>query len=221
MADLTNLVQKKRTHLESSVHDLGILVIEALRRSVACLRDQDLALAEQIVAEDSLINHRRRVLEQECLVTLAAFKPAADDLRGIGSCLGVVSELERIGDYAADVARIVRRAGHESFPAEPVAAIIKEADQAIAMLAAALVAFGSGAGVEGARDAVAAEPQVDLAEEAVVEQVLGMMRRDSEFATLGTYLLWIAHNYERVADRATNVAEHVIYISSGQAEELN
>jgi phosphate transport system protein len=62
---------------------------------------------------------------------------------------------------------------------------------------------------------------VDQAEEAVVEQVLEMMRRDPEFARLGTYLLWIAHNYERVADRATNVAEHVIYISSGQAEELN
>jgi len=221
MADSISLVQKKRTHLDRSVHDLGILVIEALRRSVVCLREQDLILAEQIVAEDGLINHRRRVLEQECLVTLAAFKPAAEDLRGIGSCLGLVSELERIGDYAADVARIVRRAGVETFPREPVAAIVKEADQAIAMLAAALVAFGAGAGAEGAREAVAAEPQVDEAEEAVVEQVLGMMRRDPEFARLGTYLLWIAHNYERVADRATNVAEHVIYVSSGQAEELN
>jgi phosphate transport system protein len=111
MADSTNLVQKKRTHLERSVHNLGVLVIEALRRSVSCFREQDLALAEQIVAEDGLINHRRRVLEQECLVTLAAFKPAAEDLRGIGSCLGVVCELERIGDYAADVARFVRSGG--------------------------------------------------------------------------------------------------------------
>lgn len=221
MPDSTTLVQKKRTHLERSVYDLGILVIEALHRSVVCLRGQDRVLADQIVAEDSLINHRRRVLEQECLVTLAAFKPAAEDLRGIGSCLGMVSELERIGDYAADVARIVLRAGDEAFPAEPIAAIVKEAEQAIAMLAATLVAFGAGAGAEGAREAVAAEPQVDQAEDAVVEQVLGMMRRDPEFARLGTYLLWIAHNYERVADRATNVAEHAIYIASGQAEELN
>jgi phosphate transport system protein len=221
MAELSNLVQKKRTHLERSVHELGVMVIDALRRSVACLRDQDLALAGQIIEDDGLINHRRRILEQECLITLAAFKPAGEDLRGIGSCLGLVSELERIGDYAAAVARIVRRAGDETFPAGPVAAIVKEADQAIAMLAAALVAFGSGAGAEGAREAVAAEPEVDLAEDTVVEQVLGMMRKDPEFATLGTYLLWIAHNYERVADRATNVAEHVVYIASGQAEQLN
>jgi phosphate transport system protein len=221
MTDSPNLVQKKRTHLEHSVHDLGLLVIAALRKSVSCLQDQDLVLAEQIITDDSLINHRRRVLEQECLVTLAAFKPAAEDLRGIGSCLGVVAELERIGDYAADVARIVRRAGAETFPAEPVMAIVREADQAVAMLAAALVAFGSGSGAEGAREAVAGEPQVDLAEDAVVEQVLLMMRSDPSFATLGTYLLWIAHNYERVADRATNVAEYVIYISSGQAEQLD
>jgi phosphate transport system protein len=217
----TNLVQKKRTHLDTSVHELGMLVIDALRRSVVCLRDQDLALASRIIEDDRLINHRRQVLEQECLVTLAAFKPAGEDLRGIGSCLRLVSELERIGDYAADVARIVRRAGAETFPAEPLAAIIDVADQAIGMLAASLVAFGSGAGREGAREAVASEPQVDAAEDAVVEQVLSMMRQNPGLATLGTYLLWIAHNYERVADRATNVAEHVVYVASGQDVDLN
>jgi phosphate transport system protein len=153
--------------------------------------------------------------------TLAAFKPAGEDLRDIGSCLGLVSELERIGDYAADVARVVRRAGNEAFPAEPVAAIVKLAEQAICMLAATLVALGSGAGPEGARAAVASEPEIDAAEEVVVEQVLAMMREDPGLATLGTYLLWIAHNYERVADRATNVAEHVVYVASGQDVDLN
>lgn len=220
MAEPTTLVKKKRTHLEASVYELGTLVIDALRRSVTCLRHQDLTLAEQIIEDDSLINHRRRVLEQECLITLAAFKPAGEDLRGIGSCLGLVSELERIGDYAADVARIVRRAGEASFPTEPLAGVVREAEQAIGMLAGALVAFGSGAGPEGAREAVAAEPQVDAAEEAVVEQVLALMRMDPGLATLGTYLLWIAHNYERVADRATNVAEYAVYVSSGEAAEL-
>jgi phosphate transport system protein len=221
MAQPATLIDKKRNHLDSGVHGLGTLVLDALRRSVACMQGQDLDLARQIIEDDALINHRRRVLEQECLITLAAYKPAGEDLRSIGACLTLVSELERIGDYAADVARVVLRAGTEPFPAGPVAAIAEEAGMAIDMLAATLVVLGSGAGAEAARAAVAAEPAVDRAEDAVVEEVLGMMRADPTFATLGTYLLWIAHNYERVADRATNVAEHVVYIASGRDEHLN
>jgi len=217
----TNLLEKKRTHLDSGVRELGELVMEALHRSVACVRRQDLALAAEIIQDDGLINHRRRVLEQECLVTLAAFKPAAQDLRSIGSCLGLVAELERIGDYAADIARIVLRAGTDPFPAEPVAAIAREAEQAIGMLGDVLAALASGAQAEAVRAAVAPEPRVDEAQEAVIQQILGMMRQDPGYATLGTYLLWIAHNYERVADRATNVAEHAIYVASGQAEDLS
>lgn len=221
MAQPVTLIDKKRHHLDGGLHALGTLVLDALRQSVVCVQGQDLDLARQIAEDDALINHRRRVLEQECLITLAAYKPAGGDLRRIGACLTLVSELERIGDYAADVARVVLRAGAEPFPAAPVAAIAAEAAMAIDMLAATLALLESGAGAEAARAAVAQEPAVDLAEETVVEQVLGMMRADSTFATLGTYLLWIAHNYERVADRATNVAEQVIYIASGRDEQIN
>ena len=144
MPEQANLVQKKRAQLQQGVHDMGALVIEALRRSVDCLSSQDLALAGRIIEGDELINHRRRVLEQECLVTLAAFKPAGEDLRCIGACLSLVSELERIGDYAADVARIIRRAQGGSFPPEPVAAIAGIAETAIGMLSGALAAFDAG-----------------------------------------------------------------------------
>ncbi len=221
MPDQTSLVQKRRARLQQGVHDMGALVVEALRRSVACMSapELDLDLAERIIADDRIVNDRHRTMEQECLVTLAAYKPAGEDLRCVGACLALVSELERIGDYAADVARIVRRAGMP-FPAEPLAAVAAVADNAIAMLGGALAAFDKGYDADGARAAVALEPQVDNQELAVVDQVLEMIRRDPEFAPLGTYLLWIVHNYERAADRATNVAERVVYIASGQTEHL-
>jgi len=220
MPEQVSLVQKKRTQLEHGVHDMGALVIEALKRSVTCLTEQDPALAEEIIASDGLVNHRRRVLEQECLVTLAAYKPAGADLRCIGACLTLVSELERIGDYAAHVARLVRRADSGRFPAPTVAAVAAVAEKAIAMLEGALAVFDLGGDADSARASVAMEDEVDRQQAAVVEQVLAMMRADPEFAHLGTYLLWIVHNYERAADRATNVAERVIYIASGQTEEL-
>jgi phosphate transport system protein len=88
------------------------------------------------------------------------------------------------------------------------------------MLEGALGAFDAGGDAAVARAAVALEPQVDNLERAVDDQVLSLMRADPDFAPLGTYLLWIVHNYERAADRATNVAERVVYIASGQTEEL-
>ncbi len=221
MSENMHLVQRRRAQLQGAVGDLGKLVIDALRQSVVCLSDHDLALAERIIAADAHINQQRRLLEQQCLVTLAAYKPAGADLRAIGACMELVSELERIGDYGADVARIIRRSGEKPFPSASVDAIVEVADDAIAMLTESLDVFTCGRDEQSARASVAREDQVDRNEEAVVERVLTMMRADPDFAATGTYMLWIVHNYERVADRATNVAERAVYVASGQTPELD
>ena len=221
MTDNINLVQKKRIQLQAAIGDLGALVIQALDRSVTCLREHDLSLAERIIAADTEINQQRRLLEQQCLVTLAAYQPAGEDLRALGACMELVSELERIGDYAGDVASVMLKIGESRLPPEPVAAILEVAGNAIGMLAAALDAFTSNGDENTARAAVTREEQVDRDEEAIIEQLLGRMRVDVEFALTGTYLLWIAHHYERVADRATNVAERAVYVAAGHTPDLN
>ncbi|MBK1719064.1 phosphate transport system regulatory protein PhoU [Thiocystis violacea] len=221
MAESLNLVQKRRSQLQSAVGELGALVITALNHSVACVRTQDLTLAARIIEEDTRINQQRRTLEQECLVTLAAYKPAGEDLRAVGACMELVSELERIGDYAADVGRIILRNGETPLPAEPVAAIVELAGDAIGMLEKTLAAFTANGTEATIRAAVALEDEVDREEHAFIEQVLSRMRTDADFATAGTYLLWIVHNYERVADRATNVAERAIYVAAGHTPDLN
>jgi phosphate transport system protein len=221
MTDNIHLVQKKRLQLQAAIGDLGGLVIQALNHSVTCLREHDLNLAERIIAADADINQQRRVLEQQCLVTLAAYKPAGADLRAVGACMELVSELERIGDYAADVASVMLKIGAVSLPPEPVAAILDVADHAIAMLADALDAFTSNSDETTARASVAGEAQIDRDEDAIIEQVLGKMRVDSEFTLAGTYLLWIVHHYERVADRATNIAERAVYVAAGHLPNLN
>ena len=154
-------------------------------------------------------------------MTLAAYKPAGEDLRAVGACMELVSELERIGDYAADVARIMLKAGPVPFPAAPVTAIVEVAADAIAMVEDILAAFSARGDEQMAREAIAREDQVDRKEDAVIDEVLDRMRQDGDFAITGTYLLWIVHNYERAADRATNVAERVVYIASGQTPDLD
>jgi phosphate transport system protein len=133
----------------------------------------------------------------------------------------LVSELERIGDYAADVARILKRSGGLPFPSETVAAIVEIARDAIGMLTDSLDAFTQGQDARTALASIAREDQVDRNEEAVIERVLEMMSTNPGFAAGGTYLLWIVHNYERVADRATNVAERAVYVASGETRDLD
>lgn len=221
MPESLNLVQKRRSHLQRAVGDLGARVVEALHRSVECLKTQDKELAARIIDGDQLINQQRRLLEQECLVTLAAYKPAGEDLRAVGACMELASELERIGDYAADVARIIERDVDGPLPAEPVSAIVELAGDAIGMLEQTLAAFVANGNEATLRAAVEKESQVDREEDEFIAQVLERMRADAAFAATGTYLLWIVHNYERVADRATNVAERAIYVASGHTPDLD
>ncbi|MCG6984697.1 MAG: phosphate signaling complex protein PhoU [Thiocapsa sp.] len=221
MSEHINLAQRRRAEHQAALGELGRLVMDALRQSVMCLTEHDLELAGCIIEADARINQQRRVLEQECLVTLAAFKPAGADLRAIGACMELASELERIGDYAADVARILQKAGETPLPAGAVEAITEVAEDAIAMLGETLDAFTSGGDEQRARASIAREDMIDRNEEAVIERLLSMMGADSGFATTGTYLLWIVHNYERVADRATNVAERAVYVASGETPDLD
>ncbi|QIK38349.1 phosphate signaling complex protein PhoU [Caldichromatium japonicum] len=221
MSHVITLVQKKRSQLQERISELGAQVIAALHQSVECLRTQDQALAQQISAGNRLINHQRRLLEQECLVALAAFKPAGEDLRTIGACLEMASELERIGDYAADIARIIARDVKMPLPEGAVAAIIALANKSIAMLEQTLAGFLSHADESSLRAAVANEPQVDRDEDTLTAQILEWMRTEPEFVEHGTYLLWIAHNYERAADRATNIAERAVFAVAGHTPDLD
>lgn len=221
MSHAPTLVHKRRAEIQQRLGELGQQVIAALRRSVECLRTQDKALAAQIIRDDRLINQERRLLEQECLVTLAAYEPAAGDLRVIAACMEMLSELERIGDYAADVAQIVERDLEPPLPDDLVGAILALAERAIAMLERTLKAFLDSSDESTLRAAVADEPQIDRDEEAFIAQVLERMRSDAGLAKNGTYLLWIMHHYERVADRATNLAERAIYAIAGYTPDLD
>ncbi len=182
---------------------------------------QDLALAGQVIKSDDIINRARRTLEQEALVVLAAHQPAGRDLRLIGASLEMIAELERIADHAADVGRILLRAEGQTFPADPVERIAAMGEMATAMFSDVMNAYARGADAEQARDAVAREDEVDAQERETIQELASWICGHPHNSMAGIELLWIAHHYERVADRATNIAERIIYIATGETPELN
>jgi len=220
MIDMQLLVHKKRDEMRAGVLQMGELVTAALRKSVDCLRRQDVALAEEIIAEDRPINQHRRMLEQECLVVLAAHQPAGRDLREVGACLELVSELERIADHAADTARIVRDAPGDGYPPDALAKAAALGEDATQMVADALTAFRA-QDAEMARAVAARDDRVDGLEAELIADLLRAMTEDAALATAGTHLLWAVHNYERAADRATNIAERVVFVATGSTPDLD
>ncbi|HYN78142.1 MAG TPA: phosphate signaling complex protein PhoU [Lamprocystis sp. (in: g-proteobacteria)] len=222
MIQYTLLVEKKREALRHGLFALGNEVGTALANSLKALRTQDLALARQVVDGDSSINLARRILEQEALLALAAYQPAGSDLRSIAASLELVGELERIGDYAADVARILVREEWDQLPEDLTASVAGMGDAALGMFRDALRAYARDGGDEALARAVAArDDQVDALLRVAIDALVDLIGKQPTMAAPAVALSWIAHYYERVADRATNIAERVVYLATGEIPDLN
>ncbi len=221
MPELHLMVEKKRESLQQGILALATQTERALYGSLEVLRDRDTALADAIVAGDLDINQARRALEQESLVILAAHQPAGPDLRMIGASLEMIAEIERIADHAADVAKILGQCDG-AMPCDDILSRIHMlGEQAIGMFVEVMGAYARGGDEAMARTAANREVRVDLSAQAVMEAITRWMCEDPGAATIGVQLLWIVHHYERVADRATNIAERVVYIASGETPDLS
>jgi phosphate transport system protein len=220
MQSVHPLVEKKRNHIEQGLAEMGANVVAALRQAIDCLRDQDAELARTIIAGDDPIDRHRRCLEQECLLVLAAHKPAGRDLRVVGATMELATELERIADYAVDAARNVIDMGEARFPAAALALVVQVAEAATAMVAEALAAYGHDVDAARARAAAAGNAGVVGQVQEAVEAVIAAMQADPGSARAGVGLLWAVRDYQRAACRATNIAERVVYIATGETLDL-
>jgi phosphate transport system protein len=205
--------------LEDEVLVLGSMVDKAIERSMEALKRLDVPAAREIVQNDLIINEKRFQIEEQAILLIATQQPMAGDLRRIVAVLNIVTELERIGDYAAGTARIVLR--HAGQPLlKPLIDLPRMADKARDMLRRSLEAF-----VE--RDAAAAkriaaeDDEVDALYNQVYRELLTYVLSDPRTMDRATWLLWVSHNLERSADRVTNICERVVYEVSGTMEELN
>lgn len=205
--------------IRDNVLRLGQLLDAAIGRSIQALYNQDVGLAQQVVAEDAAINALRFTIEEECLVLIATQHPAASDLRAVIAAMNLVNDMERMGDHATGIAKTVMRMSHTPL-VHPPRDLEDMAHAARDMLKRSLDAFLA-SDVATAKAVAREDNLIDRLYKQVFDQLLQVMRTDTEAVAQATYLLWCAHCLERIGDRVTNIAERVVFMTTGTMEELN
>lgn len=209
---------KKIEEIRGDVLAMGSMVEKALIRSIKALKERDLALAEQIIADDRKVNEKRFDIEEKCIQLIATQQPMASDLRTIMSITNIVTELERIGDHAEGIAKIVIMIGDEP-PLKPIVDLPRMVEKTVDMLHRSLSAFTTH-DAESARKIAIEDDEVDELYDQVYRELLSFMSEDPKTITRATRLIWVAHNLERSADRVTNICERVVFTVTGKIEEI-
>ncbi len=197
---------------------LGSMVEHAILASVEVLKKRDIKGAEKIIAEDKEINKKRFAIENQLMVLIATQQPMAHDLRLLASCMEIISELERMGDYAKGIANINVRMGEEAL-LKPLIDIPRMAQIGTSMLHRSLTAFIN-EDVETAKTIPVEDDEVDALYNQIYRELMMIIIQDPKSIERANWLLWVAHNLERVADRVTNICERTIFIATGEMGEI-
>jgi phosphate transport system protein len=204
--------------LRSSVVAMASMVDKAVNNAVVALAQRDVPLAQQVIAEDRAINEHRWQTEEQALLLIATQAPMARDLRTIAAAIHIVTDLERMADHAAGIAKIAIQTADQA-PLKPLIDIPRMSEIARTMLHDAITAY-----IEddqaAARAIVARDDAVDGLYDQIYRELLTFMLADPTTIDQATHLLWVAHNLERIADRVTNICERVVFAATGQLEEL-
>jgi len=207
-------------HLQDEVLALGSMVEKAMMKSVKALKDRDVTEARRLIVNDKYINEKRFQIEEEALRLIATQQPMARDMRTIAGVLEIVTELERMGDYAKGIARINVSIGDESPLIKPLIDVPLMAEKARSMLLRALDAFVN-SDIEAARQIPQQDDEVDDLYNQVYRELLTLIMSNPHNIDQATQLLWVAHNLERTADRVTNICERVIFTVTGELQEMD
>ena len=202
------------TLVQEETIQLSSMVEKAIYKSVDSLKKRDVEASQQVIDEDDLIDLKQEALEERCIELIALESPIAGDLRILISAMMIANELERMGDYAEGIAKISVSMGNLP-PLKPLIDIPRMAEKSVIMLRNSTQAFIS-RDVDLARNVVGSDDEVDDLYNQVYRELLTYMLEEPGSIQRATYLLWVAHDLERVADRATNIAERVIYLVTGQ-----
>lgn len=216
--EIRTTFHRKLKEIQDDILVMGSMVEKAINRSIEALKNRDLVLAHQIIGDDVKINQKRFSIEEKCIQLIATQQPLASDLRTIICVLNIITDLERIGDYAEGNAKIAVMIGDEP-PLKPLIDIPRMAEKTMNMMQRALQSFIS-RDAETARGIVNEDDEVDQLYDQVFRELLMFMMADPRTITRATRLLWVAHNLERSADRVTNICERTVYSVTGKMEEI-
>ncbi len=204
--------------LKDEILVLGSMVEQAILDNVEALRKRDLDASRRLYAADARINARRFAIENQVMVLIATQQPMAHDLRLLASILEIAGELERMGDYAKGIATVNVRMGEQTL-LKPLIDIPYMARKAVDMLHRALTAFVQ-EDAAAARAIPTEDDEVDALYNQVYHELMLYVIQDPRTVERANWLLWVAHNLERVADRVTNICERTLFVITGEIREI-
>lgn len=192
---------------------------DMLRKALASLAGRDVALADEAMHDDDRVDNYNHDIENRCLKLIATQQPAARDLRNIFAALGIATDVERVGDYAVDIAKTAKRLADKPL-FKPLVDIPRMAEIVRGMLERAIEGFIS-------RDLTLIKAMIDMDEDVdhlykyLHEELVDFMKKDAGLIDQCVQLLLIARYLERVADHITNIGERVYYVETGELKELH
>src|SRR3990167_11516255 len=210
---------KALNELENELLKMGEMVAKAVKDSIESLKTRDIEMSREIVKKDLLINKKRFEIEERCLQLIATQQPMAVDLRTIAAILSIIADLERMGDHAEGNAKINIMIGSEPL-VKPLIDVPRMADKGLSTLDRALKAFID-RDAKAARTICDEDDEVDALYDQIYRELLLIMIENPKKIEGATYLIWLAHNLERIADRVTNIAERVVFMVTWKMEEMN
>jgi phosphate transport system protein len=206
-------------HLKDEILRMGDQIDSALVRAVTALRERDAQAAREIISHDTDINAQRFEVEERCLSLIATQQPAASDLRAIVAAMNMVNDLERMGDHAVGISKAVIRMQDDP-PLEIPVEFTRIYDLVRTMLRDALLSYRD-QDLKLARKVADLDNEIDVHYRKLFRDILAVMANSPETSGAAVRLQFASHNLERIADRSTNLVERVIFLSSGEMEELN
>ncbi len=206
-------------HLKEQVVVLEGMVSKAAIEAVDALLENDIEKSKSVYLNDKVVNDLRFEIENECLIAIATQQPLATDLRELASILEIVTELERIGDYAKGIAKINLLIEKKSTKAKSILHLQEMVEIAVDMLDQAVRAFVE-VDVETARRLPDEDDKVDALFNIIYSGLVEDMMNKKKHISLASQLMWAAHHLERMADRVVNICERTVFVATGEMNEL-
>ncbi len=212
-------LDREELEIKGEVLRMGTLVEDQVRAAIAALVAHDAEAALAVIRGDALINAAQRRINDLITVTIATQQPVARDLRFLLALDHVASELERMGDHAGSVAKQARKLAPEA-PLRAQADLTRMGELVIGQAHGVLRALVDIDDAR-AREVAAGDDDIDALYHRLFDEVLELMRTDPANVDRGARLLFAAHYLERIGDRVTNIAEDVVFLATGEVEDLN
>ncbi len=204
--------------LKENLVEMGTLIEAAIEKTLVAFEEQNEAMAMEIIQEDRNVNDIEKTIEARCLSLILKQQPVARDLRIVTTALKVVTDMERIGDHAADIAELILREKRE-----PIYDLVKHIPEMGAvtksMVHDAILAFTS-VNVEEARNIMKRDDVVDELFDKVKEEVASLLRASSDQVDQCVDILMIAKYFERIGDHAVNICEWTEFHETGSVNNV-